>query len=71
MEKELTAPSTPAQYGKKMKHQQGKLVDPNGYRKRVGAALYINTTSRLEISNCVRELSQHMQNPGPDQWNQL
>ena len=71
MEKELRAVSTPAQYGKMMKRNEGQPIRHTEYRQRVGTALYLNVISRPDISNCVRELAQHMDNPGDDQWKQL
>jgi len=49
----------------------GEPLNHTGYRQRVGTALYINVTLRLDISNCVRELAQHMDSPGKEQWVQL
>ncbi|MEM7375839.1 MAG: Ty1/Copia family ribonuclease HI, partial [Bacteroidota bacterium] len=62
---------TPSMVSIKMKKNEKGAIEPSKYRSLVGKALYLNKISRPDISNQVRELSQHFDNPGEDQWKQL
>ncbi|MEM7375719.1 MAG: reverse transcriptase domain-containing protein, partial [Bacteroidota bacterium] len=63
--------TTPSLSSVPMKKNEKSPMEPSKYRSLVGKALYLNKISRPDISNQVRELSQHFDNPGVAQWKQL
>jgi len=48
-----------------------EIIDVTEYRSLVGKALYINKVSRPDISNAVRQLSQHFDKPTLEHWKYL
>jgi len=62
----------PAEPGKTLhKSEDETIIDATRYRSMVGKLLYVNKVSRPEISNAVRELSQHFDKPNNSHWKQL
>ena len=53
------------------KYQKETPIDLKLYQQKVGLILYLTKTSRPDIGNQARELSQYMSHPGPEHWKLL
>ena len=62
---------TPGEPGKHLKKNGDETMMLDEYRSIVGKLIYYSTKISPDCSNAVRELSQHMSNPGEQHWKAL
>lgn len=60
--------NTPAEPKSVLLKNLGQIVDQKLYRTIVGKMMYLTQKVMIEGSNATRELSRHLQNPGPEHW---
>ena len=65
---EVRSFSTPGYPGKTLLKNKGEPDSVTEYRSFVGKLLFVMKKTYLELANSVRELSSHMENPGPEHW---
>ncbi|CAM9853869.1 unnamed protein product [Chrysoparadoxa australica] len=69
--KDCAVIDTPAVASKKLESNNGEMMMyQNGisYRTVVGALLWLSTSCRPDITSAVRQVSQHVTNPGKEHW---
>ena len=65
---DVTIYETPEIPGSVLKKNEGQTLNVEAYRTLVGTLMFYTTKVGLKQSNAVRNLSQHMENPGESHW---